>query len=182
MIRLNGSLIWEHSVKTLGKLKKVRQLNRMAMNMYAKVHSSTPTRTMELVTDTFPLKLYLQKQVTCAYVRLQDCLTCTWPGVNLSGSQRSHLKSLQHLVRDLGVHEHMLQRDTCDSNNPSDIRVMHHTFTDPEAYRDYLSLDDCPIQVFTDGSKMNGRVGSAYRIHLWMVFSTTLASVSLIGA
>ena len=38
-----GSLIWQHSVKTLGKLKKVRRLNRMATNTYAKVHSSTPT-------------------------------------------------------------------------------------------------------------------------------------------
>ena len=67
-------------------------------------------------------------------------------------------------MRDLGVHELMLQRDTCDTNHPGDIRVMHDAFTDREAYRDYLSLDNYPIQVFTDGSKMNGRVGSAYRI------------------
>ena len=136
----------------------------MAMNTYAKVHSSTPTRAMELITDTFPLKLYLQKEATCAYVRLQDCLTLTWTGVNRSGSQRSHLKSLQHLVRDLGVHEIMLQRDTCDTNNPGDVVVMHDTFADREAYRNFLSLDEYPIQVFTDGSKMNGRVGSAFRI------------------
>ena len=146
----------------LGKFKKVRRLNRMAMNTYAKVHSSTPTLTMELVTDTFPLKLYLQKEATCAYVRLQDCLTLTWPGVNRSGSQRSQLKSLQHLVR--GVHKLMLQRDNCDANNPGNVRVMHDTFMDREAYKDFLSLEDYPIQVFTDGSQMNGRVGSAYRI------------------
>ena len=136
----------------------------MAMNTYAKVHSSTPTRTMEIATDTFPLHLYLQKEAACAYVRLQNSLTLTWTGVNRTGSQRSHLKQLQHLVRDLGVHELMLKHDECDVNNPGDVIVMHETFTDPEAYRNFLSVDEFPIQVFTDGSKRNSRVGSAYRI------------------
>ena len=159
-----GSIIWQHSVKSSGKQDKVRRLNRMAMNTYATVHSSTPTRTMELMTDTFPLKLYLQKEATCAYVRLQNNLTLDWHGVNRSGLQRSHLKSLQHLVRDLGVHELMLQQDECDSNNPADIVVRQDTFDDRIKFRGYLDMEEYPIHVYTDGSKLDGKVGCAFRI------------------
>ena len=159
-----GSLLWQHSVKSVGKLAKVRRLNRMAMNTYAKVHSSTPTLTLELMTDTFPLKLYLQKEATCAYVRLQNNLTLEWHGESRSGLQRSHLRSLQHLVRDLGVHELMLQQDECDATNPADIVVMQDTFADPLAYRAFLGVADFPLQIFTDGSKQDSKVGCAYRI------------------
>ena len=159
-----GSIIWQHSVKSVGKLKKVRRLNRMAMNTYATVHSSTPTQTLELMTDTFPLKLYLQKEATCAYVRLQNNLTLNWHGESRSGRQRSHLRSLQHLVRDLGVHELMRQQDECDTENPADVTVRQESFTDPTAYRAYLDSEEYPLHVFTDGSKMDGRVGCAFRI------------------
>ena len=159
-----GSLLWQHSVKSVGKLKKVRRLNRMAINTYAKVHSSSPTQTLELMTDTFPLKLYLQKEATCAYVRLQNNLTLDWHGESRSGLQRSHLRSLQHLVRDLGVHELMLQQDECDIGNPADILVHQESFTDPAAYTEYLESEDFPIHIYTDGSKMNNKVGCAFRI------------------
>ena len=33
------------------------------------------------------------------------------------------MRSLQHLVRDLGVHELMLQQDDCEVNNPADVVV-----------------------------------------------------------
>lgn len=134
------------------------------MNTYAKVHSSTPTQTMELITDTFPLKLYLQKEATCAYVRLQNSLTLRWHGISRSGNQRSHLKSLQHLVRDLGVHELMLQQDECDVTNPADVIVHQDSFTDALLYRTFLDQEEFPLHVFTDGSKMDDRVGCAFRI------------------
>ena len=159
-----GSLIWQHSARSLGKVGKVRRLNRMAMNTYATVQSSTPTRTLELMTDTFPLDLYLQKEATCAFVRLRSTLSLDWCGVSRSGLQRSHLRSLWHLVRDLGVHELMLRQDDFDVINPGDIQVQTETFTDQEKYKDFLSLDEFPLHVFTDGSKQDGRVGCAYRI------------------
>ena len=57
-----GSLLWQHSTRSVGKVKKLRRLNRMGMNTYAQVHLSTPTQTMEILSDTFPLDLYLQKE------------------------------------------------------------------------------------------------------------------------
>ena len=159
-----GSLLWQHSIKSKGKLDKVRRLNRMAMNTYARVHSSTPTRSMELMTDTFPLDLYLQKEATCAYVRLRNNLTLNWCGVSRSGLQRSHLRSLWHLVRDLGVHELMLRQDDCDVVNPGDILVHYDSFTDADKHREFLTFEDFPLHVFTDGSKQDNRVGCAYRI------------------
>ena len=133
-----GSLLWQHSIATSGKIKKVRRLNRMAMNTYATVHSSTPTRSMEIMTDTFPLDMYLQKEATCAFVRLRNLLTLRWRGLSRSGTQKSHLKSLKQLVIDLGVHELMTNQDDCDANNPRDIQVRYETFDDPASYRDFL--------------------------------------------
>ena len=159
-----GSLLWQHSIKSVGKVKKVRRLNRMAMNTYATVHSSMQSQSMELMTDTFPLDLYLQKEATCAFVRLRNLLTLRWCGVSRPGAQLSHLKSLSLLVVKLGVNELMVNQDDCDANNPGDIQVRYDTFEDPLGYRAYLGLDDFPLRVFTDGSKKDGRVGCAYRI------------------
>ena len=159
-----ASVIWQHSIRSKGKIGKLDRLNRMAMNTYAKVHSSTPSKTLELLSDTFPLRLYLQKEATCAYVRLRNSLTLRWTGISRSGNQRSHLKSLQHLVIDLGVHEMMLRQDDCDANNPADVLVHQDTFTDPLKYRDFLALPAFPLLVFTDGSKMDERVGCGFRI------------------
>ena len=159
-----GSLLWQHSIRSVGKVKKVRRLNRMAMNTYATVHSSTPTRSMELMTDTFPLDLYLQKEATCAFVRLRNLLTLRWCGLSRSGLQLSHLKSLSLLVVELGVNELMVNQDDCDANNPGDIQVRYDTFENPLGYRDFLGFDDYSLHVFTDGSKRESRVGCAYRI------------------
>ena len=159
-----AAVIWQHSIKLKGKIEKVRRLNWMAMNTYAKVHSSTPTMAMELISDTFPLNLYLKKEATCAFIRLQNVLTLTWHGVSRSGNQRSHLKSLHHLVRDLGVHDIMLKQDDCDVNNPADVVVRQETFNDRTKYREFLDLGKYPLLVFTDGSKLDERVGCAFRI------------------
>ena len=137
----------------------------MGMNTYARVHSSTPTQTMEIMTDTFPLDLYLQKEATCAYVRLRNSLTLNWSGLSRSGRQKSHLKSLWYLVRDLGVHKLMLNQDDCDVVNPADIEVKFDSFENPLRYKDYLPFtDDFGLHIYTDGSKHDGKVGCAYRI------------------
>lgn len=41
---------------------------------------------------------------------------------------------------------------------------MQDTFTVPLAYIEFLNVADFPLQVFTDGSKQDSKVGCAYRI------------------
>ena len=77
-------------------------------------------------------------------------------------SQRSHLKSLQYLVRDLGVHELMLQQDECDANNLADIMIQYDSFADPLYHCRLLNMPEYPLHIFTVGSKQDGRVGCAY--------------------
>ena len=88
----------------------------------------------------------------------------TWHGESRSGNQRSHLRSLHHLVRDLGVHEIMLKQDDCNANNPADVTVCQDTFDDRIRYREYMESDDYPLWVFTDGSKLDEHVWCALRI------------------
>ena len=52
----------------------------MAMNTYATVHSSSLTQTMEIMTDTFPLDLYLQKEATCAFCEITELINVTVGG------------------------------------------------------------------------------------------------------
>ena len=76
-----GAIVWFHSVEKSKSLKKkLRRLNRLGMNTYATVHRSSPTRGLEIIYDTIPLELYIRKEVTCAYVRLQNVLTLEWLG------------------------------------------------------------------------------------------------------
>lgn len=80
-----AAMIRQHSIKSTGKLKKLRRLDQMAMNTYAKVRSSTPSHTLEVLPDTFPLHLYLHKEATCTFVRLQNSLALNWHGESRLG-------------------------------------------------------------------------------------------------
>ena len=160
-----GAMLWYHSVKTKGMITRLRRLNRLGMNTYATVHRSTPTRGLEIIIDTFLLNLYIQKEAVCAYVRLQNVLTLTWEGLHRRNPHiRLHLLSLQHAVRDHGIYQLMLDMDVCVAVRPPCTFIIHDSsFRNREAYRSFLP-EVCKI--FTDGSKLNGRVGASFVIYI----------------
>ena len=161
-----GAIVWFHSVEKSKSLKKkLRRLNRLGMNTYATVHRSSPTRGLEIIYDTIPLELYIRKEATCAYVRLQNVLTLEWLGFSRRNPRlQSHLYCLQQEVRELGVFQVMQDIDTCDADRPvCRFSIRDETFRDRNAYRDFLGG---MCKIFTDGSKSNGRVGSAYIIFI----------------
>ena len=160
-----GALVWAFSIKSKGLRTKLRRLNRLGISMYAKVHRSSPSRGLEVITDTFPLDLYLQKEAVCAYVRLQNVLTLTWTGLDRRNPrQRSHLLMLQHAVTDHGIHRLMIDMDVCNLPKPAALfSIQTLTFRHREAYREFESS---VCRVYTDGSKLNGRVGSAFVVFI----------------
>ena len=158
-----AALVWFSAAQSLSMQKKLRRLNRIAINTYATVHRSTPSRGLEIMTDTFPLHLYLRKEAVCSYIRLKNVLTLRWTGLDRRNPHLlSHLLALQRETITLGVNNAMHNVDTCDMGRP-DVHfvICNNTFRNRDAYIPFLDSSCC---IFTDGSKHDGRVGSAYVI------------------
>ena len=158
-----GCLVWAPAL-VRGYLTKFRRINRMAMNMYAPFPRSTPTRLVELLTDTFPLDLYVLKEGLCAYIRLRENLPLTWNGFDntVLTHNISHRKFWIDLKLQLDLEEiTSIPSDVCNfcPSTHGDVNVILDSFSgEPE----FLELSD--INVFTDGSKCEFGVGSAFRI------------------
>ena len=160
---LYGALLWSHAAQKSSMQKKLRRLNRMGMNTYATVHRSSPTRGFELITDTIPLHLYARKSAVCAYVRLQNVLVLDWEGVSRRNPHiQSHLLVMRNATREFGIHQLMTDMDVCDIDRPhANFEVCVESFESREAHSTYVA----PCQIFTDGSKLDGKVGAAFVVY-----------------
>ena len=157
---LYGALLWSRAAQKPSMQKRLRRLNRIGMNTYATVHRSTPSRGFEILTDTIPLHLYAKKSAVCAFVRLQNVLTLDWTGLGRGGTHiKSHLLDMKFATVDFGIENLMTSMDVCDIDRPvADFQVCLASLQNREAYLAFTS----PYRVFTDGSKRQGRVGSAF--------------------
>lgn len=134
----------------------------MAMNTYAPYPRSTPTRLLEILTDTFPLDLYVQKEGLCAYIRLQSGLPLTWTGFDTTRGTHNifHCNFWIGLKTELDLDEII--------SVPSDLcHDMGHLQRNFEVLEEIFGGDPAllsDMSVFTDGSMCEFGVGSAYRI------------------
>ena len=159
---LYGSVVWAHEAKRPKNVKLLRHVNRMAMCTYTKFPRSTPTQMLEIATDTFPLHTYLVKEALCAFIRLLPLMRLGWEGrygnVNYSVSHRRFWYDM--LVElDISGYESL---DVC-----FEINRFHGYFVHEESFKDAEFVHKLPgaaWKVYTDGSKMAGRIGVAYRI------------------
>ena len=159
-----GALLWSHVASKKGIKKKLRRLNRMGMNTYATVHRSTPSQGYEIMTDTIPLHLYARKVAVCAYVRLQNVLTLEWEGFSRRNPHfKAHLLCMKEGTEEYGINEVMQNMDNCEIDRPPvSFIIRNESFGNREAYKDF----DSRLQIFTDGSKIRGRVGAAFVVYL----------------
>lgn len=141
-----GALVWAYSIRSKRLILKLRRLNRLSISTYAKVHRSSPSRALEIITDTIPLHIYLQKEAVRAYVRLQNTLTLTCAGLDRRNpSIRSHLLKLQHPVLDHRIYAVMANSFVCNAMRPECIfQVQTLTLRHREAYEDF-SNETCRI-------------------------------------
>ena len=144
-----GAMIWGHEAQT--RAKKLRRLNRMAMNTFANYPKSTPTTALEIALDIAPIPLFCQQEALATVTRLQDIISLDWEGTyNRKTHAISHLKHWatkinEHNIqisnpdrcnRPLGLAEYKINRDSFDG------KTKHRRHTQYNVYTDGSRLDD----------------------------------------
>ena len=157
-----ASMVWAHQIEDTTIEDKLRSLNRKAINTMVKIPRSTPMRGLEIILDILPLHLHIKKEGLAAYMRMNRSAPLPWEGVftNITHSV-SHLKYWELLTQDVGIQDFHMETDECYVLRPQRHFVVDGTsFVDMDACQGRV---DC--NVYTDGSKMNGRVGAGIYIH-----------------
>ena len=152
-----GALCWAHMVFT-GDLDDIlRNLNRAGMNTYSNFPRSTPTRTVEIITDTLPLSLQAQKVGLSSCIRLKEVVNQDWlsPESN-SRSPNNHIGFWDNLIFENNLEEFLGPDDSISLRMPfKNFTVVTDSFSGHDKF-----LSSSQYNVYTDGSKLNNKVGS----------------------
>ena len=156
-----GAMCWAHMVDTGNIDSILRNLNRAGMNTYSNFPRSTPTRTVEIITDTLPLSLQAQKIGLSARIRLGSVVQADWASPDpLPQRPFSHIKWWDQLIFDCNLEEFLLPDDSVNLIMPFSKFIV-----DTDSFSgDANFLIPSQINVFTDGSKFNGQVGAGLHI------------------
>ena len=161
-----ASVVWAHSIDRPTLENKLRRLNRMALATMTMFPRSTPTRSVEIMVDLFPLHLWLQKEALCAYIRLAKLLPLTWTGRQDKWKRRNvaHRRFWRDKVEEYEIADLLLEVDQCVVQAPElQFVIRSDSFHANTLY--YSTLMSHDWEIFTDGSKKDGQVGSAFMIY-----------------
>ena len=142
-------------------IDNLRRLNRLAMNTMVSVPRSTPTQAMEIILDVMPLHLHIKKEGLSTYLRIQDQLLIQWEGVFSNRTRSvSHLRYWDYLANDTGMYNLQAETDECNV-----LRPQCHFTLDTSSFVD-MENSQQPLEcnVYTDGSKLGGKVGAGVYI------------------
>ena len=159
-----GSVTWAHAIDRPSLESKLRKINRLAMATYTLFPRSSPTRAVEILTDTFPIHIWLEKEALCAFIRLAKLLPLTWSGKNNNRRRNiAHRRFWSDRIEEYGISALLLENDSCCILAPPlSFNIRTDSFgADPSYFR---NLDRVEWEVYTDGSKKDGKVGSAFVI------------------
>ena len=156
-----AAMVWAHQTEHQSIIDKLETLQRMAINTMVKIKRSSPNKGLEIILDITPLHLHIRKEGLAAYLRLHQQTPLQWEGIftNLTNSI-SHLRYWDYVSQDIGLQDFHNETDLCNTPRPP-IRFFldESSFVDMENCQDEL---DC--NVYTDGSKIGGRVGAGVYI------------------
>ena len=152
-----GAMCWAHMVDTGNIDSILRNLNRAGMNTCSNFPRSSPTRTIEIITDTLPLSLQAQKIGLSARIRLGNVVQADWISPDpMRHRPFSHIKWWDQLIADCNLEEFLLPDDSVSLSMPfAKFTVDTDSFS---GHSNFLSPSQ--INVFTDGSKFQGQVGA----------------------
>ena len=152
-----AAMTWGHQIDCPDMENALERLNRAAMNTMVKVPRSTPNKGLEIILDLMPLHLHIQQEGLAAFLRLKRHEHLHWEGVftNITHSV-SHLRFWDYVCRDAGIQDYHTEVDTCSTARPpSKYTLDLNSFTDMANCQQTVECN-----VYTDGSKLNGKVGA----------------------
>ena len=156
-----GSMIWGHRAPHL--ISKLRRINRMAINTFANFPKSTPTAALEVMLDVMPLHLFCTQEAMLARLRLDKVLEFGWDGTSHTKNHAiSHMKFVDDKLAGLDLIAERTDRCSKVIWN-TDFKINWSSFDGRAKHRQRSEYN-----VFTDGSKLDGRTGSGlvvYRGH-----------------
>ena len=157
-----GAMVWGHVIdEEESHVKVLRRLNRLAISTIVKVPRSTPTQGLEIILGVTPLHLQIRKEGLSTYYRLRRQTAINWAGVHTNLTYAvSHRRYWEYLLEDAGLEDFQAASDTCHVPRPELKFVL-----DTESF---VNMADCQGRaqwnVYTDGSKMGGKVGAGVYI------------------
>ena len=97
-----GAIVWWRASQDPARLSKFTSINRLALLTFGSVRSSTPTVGMEAIGYLPPMDLFLEGEVTKAWIRIKPIRPEIWDGIG-TGAFRGHRFALQKLLEGFNI-------------------------------------------------------------------------------
>ena len=156
-----AAMVWAHQADHPNIIDALGTLNRAAINTMVKIPRSTPNMGLEIILDILPLHIHIKKEGLAAYLRLFPQTPIQWEGIitNLTNSV-SHLRYWDYMSQDAGLQDFHNEIDSCNVLRPAAKYVLDtSSFDDMESCQGHVACN-----VYTDGSKLQGKVGAGVLI------------------
>ena len=156
-----GALCWAHKIDVNNLDTILRTLNRAGMNTFGNFPRSTPTRTLEIISDTTPLSLHILKVGLSSRIRLRDVVQMDWAGPEgTTNNSYSHIYFWDQMIIDCNLEQFMNVDDYTLLSMPlTRYQVILDSFSGTSKY-----LSPSQLNVYTDGSKYHDKVGAGVYI------------------
>ena len=154
--------VWAGAMEVKSQVKKLERVQRKALITTMNGMSSTPTASLNIMTDILPIQVYIKRTAVASYIRLKE--NGNWkPRVGEPLKFRSHSQVIQNIVKN--IPEVTMPRDKlknkCMVNKKFEVSIKSRN-----EWKDVMirptPLEEGIINCFTDGSKDDKSSGCAY--------------------
>ena len=159
-----GAVIWINGLNNTANMKALNSVQRLSMLMTTGGHPSTSIVALNKITNTIPIDLFLKEQaMNCASrLRAQGSWTTSWERLN-NGRLQRHASLLESAIGSLPC-----KGSEMDLAKPTLNLDQNYTIQIPDRSEYPAILHDLPggaIKCYTDGSKMEEKVGAGFVIY-----------------
>ena len=156
-----GAVAWSHSITTKKHLALLNRLDRLALLGITQTAPSVPTRGLSIAYDVLPLHLHLKRTAIASYVRLPHSYELTWDG---KGHTLRHGRAHRLVWHELAEEWSLPRPGDLDGLTLLSGRKSYRVITDSFS-GDRKFLTPAQYNIFSDGSKINNRVGSGAAVY-----------------